>query len=117
MSSYSRRRTCVLCGQPITNRARFCSEHTGAFRSWLYIIYSRQIKLPKKPLPPSKAERTRQSVLAALADGPMSTPDLGRAIGKGVEAVRYACEILEKRGRVRIASNGYRTVWALVDDD
>jgi hypothetical protein len=47
----------------------------------------------------------------------MSTPDLGRAIGKGVEAVRYACEILEKRGRVRIASNGYRTVWALVDDD
>ena len=116
MSGYSKGLACPICDKPITNAAHMCYKHSLAFLSWLYQIYGCRPRLGKRTPTMSKSEATRQAILDALADSPMSTPELARAIGKTAGGARYACRILAERGRIEMLENGYRTVWALADN-
>ena len=115
--SYSHGLTCPRCWEPITNGSRMCQKHAEEFKAWLRRIGYGNVQLSKpKSQYQSKGKVTRQAALEALADGPMTTPELARAIGKTAEGARYACRVLAERGRIKMLENGYRTVWGLADN-
>ena len=115
--SYSHGLICPRCWEPITNGSRMCRKHVEEFKAWLRRIGYGNVRLSKRESQyQSKGKVTRQAALEALADGPMTTPELARAIGKTAEGARYACRVLAERGRIEMLENGYRTVWGLADN-
>ena len=113
--SYSWGNSCPVCYERITNDARMCRGDIQVFTLWLFRIYGYRPKLGRRSAPASGAERNREGVLLALASGPMSTPELARAVNKTVEGTRYACNVLLRDERVEKVDDGYRHVWALVE--
>lgn len=121
MSGYSEGKRCPVCGVGITDKARFCREHTQAFARWLRWLYGRSVIFSKQnpgggPGSGARARgaRTRRRIVEVLRrQGPLSTPELGRAMGMTAVGVNHGAKRLEREGKVTGRKDGCKTIWAL----
>jgi len=121
-TSYTDNNTCPLCGDPITNYARFCRYCSRDFSNWLYRVYGYWVKTkPRNRQGVGEAEGKGKLVQAAILEilesEPATVRELAQRLDMTRDGIRHHLTPLRNQNAIRNIGTEYRAIWTLTESD